>query len=200
MSDEDEAAFVFYDDPANREPAPGDPKRRPEPEPTQDMSEDDTAKEPSEFGKGIVVCLAKFSEHLWNHFYERVQNAIRWQEMSVADRIERENEAARFPRGDAARFISNVKSAFSGIRDSPEQDISMQIEMWMNGASDHFYDLDEKAPPALRELAELSLRIGHGFTGETWTKETVTRIRELWEQACLEVDAMLGVEAEWGQW
>jgi hypothetical protein len=63
------------------------------------------------------------------------------------------------------------------------------------------YGVDrDVAPPALVALAGLTLAVGHGFTGTVWTKETVEKIRQLWQDACLEVDALLGVKADWGQW
>ena len=55
-------------------------------------------------------------------------------------------------------------------------------------------------PPVLCELADLCLRIGHGFTGERWTWDTVQTIERLWRESCLAIDAKLGVETDWGQW
>jgi len=137
-------------------------------------------EEQSEFGAGIVVCLAKFSEHLWNEWDPTMRRDGR------ADRLlETEIDIAKkvYPEDDPEA------RAFSSL-----------VERWANGASDHFYDLDEKAPPALKELASLTLGMGHGFTGRLWTEEDVDRIRALWKQACLEVDGMLGVKSDWGQW
>ncbi len=156
----------------------------------------------SDFGAGVVVCLAKFSEHLHEHgpYSENViREYARWDD----DARERaEAEALRFPRGDAVQKLRRMAAmevgAKYGGRDSA---ISRAIQMWMNGASDHFYDLDrDRAPAPLIELADLTLDIGHGFTGATWTIATVDRVRDLWRQSCLAVDRALGTEPDWGEW
>lgn len=159
----------------------------------------------SEFGAGVVVCLAKFSEHLWGGpaFSERTLHAyVRWQEATPERRAAWQQEAARYPTGDAAEFMRQIGVAKVSevVRGTPERVISHVIEMWMNGASDHFYDLDrERAPQPLVELADLTLTIGHGFTGQTWTMEHVEWIRELWKDSCMALDQLLGTHPEWGE-
>lgn len=125
-----------------------------------------TEESSSEFGAGIVVCLAKFSEHLWNGQDPSMNK-------DIVDIWVSEDEGAAYSRA---------------------------VELWANGASDHFYDLDEKAPAPLKELASLTLKMGHGFTGQKWTKADMDRVRELWRESCLAVDRMLEVEPDWGQW
>lgn len=152
--------------------------------------------EPSKFGAGIVVCLAKFSEHLCNDWFDRVRHVAQWSKMSEPEKARMTAEAKKYPVGDSARFMLDI--SFSG---TSEAALSHYIELWMNAASDHFYDLDRKrSPESLCELATLCLRIGHGFTGEIWTWETVDEIHRLWKQACLDLDASIGVKADWGQW
>lgn len=131
-------------------------------------------QEQSEFGSGIVVCLAKFSEHLWND-----------REPSLDGEL---SDGSRSMRG-------------SKFYDSDEHLYSREVEIWANGASDHFYDLDRRAPKALRELASLTLEMGHGFTGKVWTPDDMKRVRELWKESCLAIDRrMLHVKADWGEW
>lgn len=156
-------------------------------------------KEESEFGSGIVVCLAKFSEHLGNRHMEAISHAICW--MANPDR---HAEWRTMPiQGDHARFMTDVTllEIFEKV-DAPGRGLSQMIWMWMNGASDHFYDLDRKRAPAqLVELADLVLSIGHGFLEHAWTKETVDKIFQLWKDSCLAVDEQLGVQSgEWGRW
>jgi hypothetical protein len=153
----------------------------------------------SEFGRGVVVCLAKFSEHLWEGgvYTERlIREYAGWTD---AERARCQAEAQRFPRGDAAQKLGRMYLAEIGHRDR-ELNLSRLIVMWMHGACDHFYDLDDdKAPAPLRELAALTIRIGRGFiVTEPWTLETVERIRELWRESCLALDRQLGVEPDWG--
>jgi hypothetical protein len=156
----------------------------------------------SEFGKGIVVCLAKFSEHLHEHGPYSERSIREYAKTTDAQRTKMVEEAGKFPRGDSAQTLSrlSVFDISAEVRGGREEAISSAIEMWMNAASDHFYDLDDRAPPPLRKLADLALRIGHGFTGETWTLETVDEIRDLWRESCLAVDQLLGVEPDWGKW
>jgi hypothetical protein len=160
--------------------------------------------ERSDFGAGVVVCLAKFSEHLREHgpYSERlIREYAGWTpERDQQLRL----EAERYPTGDAAQKLARISVAEISERvrgGDRAAALSSMIEMWMNAASDHFYDLDDgKAPEPLRELAALALNIGHGFTGEQWTIATVDRIRELWRESCLAVDRLLGVEPDWGEY
>ncbi len=154
----------------------------------------------SEFGRGVVVCLAKFSEHLFNRQAVTVMNEIRFSEMSGDDKYVEESEARTHPRGDAAqRIAGRMYSGMLGhLTGNP---VSEALEMWANGASDHFYDLDrDRAPQPLCELADLTLEMGHGFTGKTWTPEHWMRIHDLWRESCLSLDRTLGNNPDWGRW
>lgn len=166
----------------------------------------------SEFGAGVVVCLVKFSEHLAGGatvFDERqIWEYANWLEMTDDEREAKKREAVVYPLGDASELVKKMRSIENVYEKNggPIGAISRLIEMWMNGASDHFYDLDRsKAPESLIELADLTLEIGHGFglgpQGRTsWTMEDVKRIRELWKKSCIAVDEMLGTKPEWGDW
>ena len=148
----------------------------------------------SEFGRGVVVCLAKFSEHLENDRATRIIRAHRWEQMPERERERYRASATEHPFGDGGQMVRATEIiALAG-------GLSAAIEMWANGASDHFYDLDERAHTPLKELASLTLEVGHGFTGKTWTFSTWERIRELWRESCVAVDQALGVEPDWGQW
>jgi hypothetical protein len=137
----------------------------------------------SEFGRGVVVCLAKFSEHLANEHARAITSGITWQKMSP--------ERQRRWRAESGRgHIRRVESI----------GLSKMIEMWANGASDHFFGLSDQAPGPLQELAAFTLLVGHGFQEEEWTAGTWKRILELWKESCLAVDRQLGVEPDWGQW
>lgn len=56
-------------------------------------------------------------------------------------------------------------------------DESMDVVVWANGASDHFYDLvtGGRVPAAqrtrARALVHEALLCGHGFTGQAWTMD-----------------------------
>lgn len=144
-------------------------------------------KEGSEFGAGIVICLAKFSEHLSNNMEREILVYDNW-----------------VKKGCKGPLPPECRSIHIGyeVRNSHERAISSHIEMWMNAASDHFYELDlDRAPESLKELAELTLSIGHGFVHDRlWDVSTVHRIRELWKYSCIELDKRLKTKPDWGEW
>lgn len=165
------------------------------------MSEDSR----SEFGAGLVVCLAKFSEHLWGgggaYTEEIIHDFNRYVEMPERRRDKEREEAAQYPSGSSAAFLRNVDIAGLGEGMTPERTLSHLVEIWLNGASDHFYELDrELAPDPLVQLADLTLEAGHGFTDKVWGMDTVQKIRDLWRDSCLELDEKLGAEPDWGNW
>lgn len=142
--------------------------------------------EESEFGTGIVVCLAKFSEHLGNAQAREIWVWHHWMK-----------DGEKGPPPEECR---SMKIGME-VRGGAVAALSSAIEMWMNAASDHMYELDEKrAPVYLKELGELTLKIGHGFTGETWTIEDVKLINELWKLSCLQLDKRLKTKPDWGTW
>jgi hypothetical protein len=143
-------------------------------------------QEESEFGAGLVVCLAKFSEHLEGERPRALALFAQW----IKD-----GQPTPMPQECRSMDIA-LK-----VRGTVEAALSSEIEMWMNAASDHFYDLDrERAPESLLELADLTLEIGHGFTGKMWDETHLTRIRELWKHSCLELDRKLKTKPDWGTW
>jgi len=152
--------------------------------------------ERSEFGAGLIVCLAKFSEHLRDHRASKVMSIHYYAGLSPTEREREEAEAKRYPVGDAATRLLQISPFRNGT-----EDLSRALEMWANAASDHFYDLDRtKAPPSLRKLASLTLSMGHGFSGAVWTWEHWEEIHKLWRQACIALDRRLGVKPDWGEW
>lgn len=151
----------------------------------------------SEFGAGVIVCLAKFSAHLENDWFHRLMSSKRWMDASPEERARLVSESKSHPHGDAARLVSDIIV----YHDSEDAGLSRQIVLWMNAASDHFYDLDRtKAPAPLLELADLCLRIGHGFSGEKWNWETVEKIQQLWQDSCTALDEGMGTVPDWGQY
>lgn len=152
------------------------------------MSEE---RQESEFGRGVVTCLAKFSEHLFmSESFQRVYQVSRWVDGQVA------------VDPDGASMARYAESMLK-VLGSKERVLSMQISYWMSGASDHFAGLDrERSPQCLRELAELTRSMGHGFmtSRRVWTMKDVDRIRDLWMQSCLALDKAHGVDAEWGRY
>ncbi len=154
----------------------------------------------SEFGAGIVVCLAKFSEHLW---IERERTA--W-------------ELCRYKRDGKGELSKDaqrcLESAIDWQRKYPEYILPFgdpltyaihdQIGMWANGAGDHFFDLDrERAPRELVELGDFMIYLRNDHLRDeksVYDIEDLERVRELWRAACIAVDRMLGTKPNWGKW
>lgn len=171
----------------------------------------------SEFGAGLVVCLAKFSEHLWHDRERDIYTYARWMKKTDAEQLREAQEAEKYPHGDSAerlRVIRHFKHDEEGFYCYPtlargcstpqEYAISQAIAMWANAAGDHFFDLDtERAPEPLRELADLMIRMRNThLTGEPrpWTVDDLDRVRELWRDSCIALDQMLGSVPNWGSY
>lgn len=159
----------------------------------------------SEFGSGVVVCLVKFSEHLNNSMFERASVAL-WYLHASNDRREADMiEAARYPRGDAARRQGLINSVVLGREELTDEMAVSAFTLWANGASDHFYDLQrDVAPQKLCELADFMLDLGHGdgLMG-SWplsAQETYDNIWRLWKEATLETDKAYTATPDWGEW
>lgn len=153
-------------------------------------------EEGSEFGAGVVVCLAKFSEHLQDGVFHRSVLQLIWFKNGKIKRNELNSEAEF-----KLSFMETYENKYWSSSDI-DQAISDSMSMWMNAASDHFYDLDrDNAPECLCQLADLTLEIGHGFVRDAvYGEEEYERIRELWKESCLALDEKLGVTPDWGHW
>ena len=147
-----------------------------------------SSMERSEFGRGVVICLAKFSAHLENDQTSRVNAWIRHTNGTPISELP----------SDYRRYFKILGDSYP----TKQHGLKSLIEIWANAASDHFYDLDETlAPPALKQLASLTLEMGHGFTDRLWTEADWVHMHDLWERACMELDKQLGVPSpDWGQW
>ncbi len=167
------------------------------------MADEEVEESGSEFGKGLVVCLAKFSEHLSGRQARWVTSCHQWMQMSEAKRAGMEAGARQYPTGDSAAFVADLAVARIHVdmgHGDWDSALSKAMELWANGASDHFYDLDDSAPESLKELASLTLKMGHGYTQTTWTWDDWLKVHELWEKSCRELDERLGVQSDWGKW
>lgn len=78
-------------------------------------------------------------------------------------------------------------------------------ELWFNGASDHFYDLEipEKLPKSLkqrlRKLQNKSLHWGHGFKQDVTGKDQIWAIQEAKDLLRL-IDKFMDVKTQKGSW
>jgi hypothetical protein len=155
-------------------------------------------KEESEYGKGLVVNLVKFSEHL--HFEGRMHQIYavdRWINDGMKDgELSSDTEAVELFKRIELKVLGGPKKALAHL-----------IELWANGASDHLYDMqipkewrNLAVAKQIRELRDLGLKMGHGFTGTLWTVDDITKLRKLVEKISLAADKKLGLKGDWGQW
>lgn len=82
------------------------------------------------------------------------------------------------------------------------------VEIHMNGASDHLYEIEvpeawkgTEIDSKVTELQDLGLAMGHGFRQKkVWTEADVLGAYELAEEIALLIDKKLGLDAQKGQW
>ena len=80
-------------------------------------------------------------------------------------------------------------------------------EMWFNGASDHLYEITtpsgeqwNEVREKVKQLKEHGLHIGHGFSGEQFSKEDILTAFKLTREIAVLTDKVLGLESDSGQW
>lgn len=158
------------------------------------------SEERSEFGRGVVVCLAKFSEHLMGKEREVVElDALRRGQIPRSSLKSGTELRLRFQEDWWCEHPEYRRTA-----NPLEAAISHAIEMWGSGAGDHLLELDtEHSPEPLRQLGDLmvAIRTVHMRPERSvFTMETLKRVRELWCESCLAIDRQLGAEPDWGEW
>jgi hypothetical protein len=160
-----------------------------------------TEKEESEFGKGLVVCLCKFSEHFMNRHMEQIWAIERWlrnpnRDNEITSDTPTIESFKRVELKVSKEFGHDEKYAFSHV-----------IEMWAYGATDHLYNIQvpkkwegTELAKKVTELQELGLSMGHSFSRQS-TFEDIRRLRKLVEEISLEIDKKIGIkDGDWGQW
>lgn len=151
----------------------------------------------SEFGAGVVVCLAKFSEHLWTEAEKRASGLVALLKGDITrERLSTQAEA------DLKRAEGGYPFCRPG-QDPLTAAAEDAVHMWASGAADHFYDLDrDRSPQALCDLADLVLRMRNTHLDSGWTLADggLDRVRDLRQQACIDLDRHLGTIPNWGEY
>jgi hypothetical protein len=85
--------------------------------------------------------------------------------------------------------------------------VSEAIEMHFNGASDHLYEIEvpekwkgTEIDKKVKELQDMGLKIGHGFTHTKWTEKDAEKLYQLCREIALLIDKELGINALMGSW
>lgn len=163
----------------------------------------------SEFGKGLVICLVKFAEH-----FERdvsLSTFDKW----ISETSEKQRAMLSehppdklnfgFPYMQELRFF--VESANKIYKGDYKKCLSNRIEMMMNAASDHLYEIEVPGEPfwddiriAVDLLKTKALAIGHGFTGQVWTMADLTEIKKTTREIAMMIDRKLHLDSNEGEW
>jgi hypothetical protein len=163
----------------------------------------------SEFGKGLVICLTKFSEHFENEFISSLSLYKLWmgqtqknRELMLSDKCP-PNLDYGFPHRDRLKHFADSIDIWG----SAEKTLSQRIEMWANGASDHLYDMEvpkghgwKNIGGMVEKLKDKGLAMGHGSHNTIWTIEDVRELQELTRKIALEIDKKIGLKPQLGEW
>ena len=167
-------------------------------------------KNKSEFGKGLVINLVKFTEHFSNDTIMRINNIRFYQSKSEKEKelIMAENPLPKYDYGKKLRddikiFFSCEYQVYGNWREA----ISSMIGLWANGATDHLYEIktpEDKGWDKIRLLVEKlqskGLAMGHGFTNKIYEYKDVLELQKLIKKISILIDEKLGLEADWGEW
>lgn len=167
----------------------------------------------SEFGKGLVVCLAKFMEHFSNGQMTQLSHRVF---LSKKPKDEQEEILSGNPhpnldygKDKTEDFIFFINKMVP-IWGSAEATISHDVTLWANGASDHLCEI--KVPKGkdwkeirkiVKELQDKGLDMGHGrglIDGKTYTIDDINELGDLTRKALLLIDEKLGLKPDWGEW
>ena len=143
-------------------------------------------KSESEFGKGLVICLVKFAEHLsmWRSFQENYKQLREQNKLEIS-----------------LQKLQGKEGMFSE---------SQAVRLYFSGASDHLQEIEvpkewknTKIGKKVKELQDLGLGIGHGFRfiGEEKCSEAdVMKASDLCREIALLIDKKMGLNPELGKW
>jgi len=102
-------------------------------------------QEKSKFGKGLVICLAKFYQHFADESLRRIYFCKQISDMPETDqeKVMSKNPPDNLNFGkDLNAHYSFWKNKIVPIWGSVEDALSTSITVWANGASDHLYEIE----------------------------------------------------------
>ena len=157
----------------------------------------------SDFGKGLVICLVKFAEHF--------ENEMGMIKLSIFDKWIKSNKEDKerldfgFPYNQSLKMDIDIANKVYNA--NYKKYLSRHIELFMNGASDHLYDIEvpqgkewDKIRKKVTELQNKSLEIGHGFRfDKIWTIEDLSNIIKLIREIALMIDKQIGLKPDLGR-
>jgi hypothetical protein len=165
----------------------------------------------SEFGRGLVVCLVKFAEHFNNDMAKQITDIELYLSKNEDDRKLMRSFKPPSNLNYGKRLHDNIRFLIDKmvpIHGSIEKTHSRNIELWANGASDHLYEMmvpqrwkGTEIEAKVKELTDLGLKIGHGFTESIWTGEHYRKLWELTKDIAILIDQNIGLkrQVDWGE-
>ena len=169
-------------------------------------------EEKSEFGKGLVICLVKFTNHFSNDLAKTIKDLILYQSANETKRKEmlqlnppvESNYGKNFH--DRIRFY--ILQMMPIHNNNLEELISHEITLWANGATDHLYEIEvpegkdwNKIRTKVKELQDKGLTMGHSFNNKKiYTFKDMEELQELTLQIALLIDKKIGLMPDRGEW
>ncbi len=164
--------------------------------------------EKSEFGKGLVICLVKFSEHFENSKFQNVRQYARFLEFTE----EQQNKIRSSTPPDNLNYGSVNKSfdwwmnKIVPIWGTPEKTLSHEIEICFSGASDHLYGIEvpkdtswDNIRKEIKRLQNKGLEMGHGFHNKRmWKIEDMNELVDSTRKISLMIDKKIGLKPQEG--
>ena len=142
-------------------------------------------KSKSDFGKGLVACLILFAQHIGK------LEEMWW---IVADY----EENKRLP--EEWEMSLEIWKTFDNL-------LSSRIVTWANGATDHLYEIEvpkgkewSAIRKKIKELQDVGIQMGHGFTGQIYTLEDVDKLIKLANGIAIDIDKKIGLNPDIGEW
>jgi len=167
----------------------------------------------SEFGKGLVVCLAKFYAHFENSAMEKIwfyhhclKETRKDQERIMSDDSPEHLKYGRNFNQSFKFWMKEIVPIHSG---NTEEALSGEIILWANGATDHLYEIETPEGMSsdirkiIEELKDKGLDMGHGkglMGQKMYTLKDVEELQGLAEKALLLIDEKLGLKPDWGEY
>jgi len=144
----------------------------------------------SEFGKGLVICLIKFTEHFENQMFTDLRYSSSYAEGEDI-----------FWDGKEL-YESSLK-----IWGTSERLISSKITSWANGATDHLYEIEcpdgnewANIRGEVNKLQKLGLDMRHESLDKIYKYEDVLLLWNLANKIALMIDRKIGLNPDKGVW
>jgi len=164
----------------------------------------------SEYGKGLVICLVKFAEHIEHFNASKMRIYKKWMDETPKNRklmisgSPPDTLNYGFPYMQYLKmFVEIADKVYDG---DYEKYLAKEIEMMMNAASDHLYDIEvpkgkewDAIRRDVRKLQSIGLKMGHGFTDTKWTIEDFYKLFALTRKIALKVDRKIGLKPDEGK-